>query len=135
MIWTYFKNAPIDYDLITEEISTLLTFKKKISDLGHFPTNYSNISDLKYQFRNQLDKVLFRIANPAGTAYHPAAQAAAFTTELVRNTFNEQLTKKLIETIQVYSPRAQKFLENVNRLALDWELQPRFSDKQKKSSP
>jgi hypothetical protein len=57
-IWTYFKDAPVSAGSITDEILTLLSFKKKISELGHFNTVYTNIDSLKYQFRNQLDKVL-----------------------------------------------------------------------------
>jgi hypothetical protein len=37
-IWTYFKNADIKTGAITDEINTLLEFKKKISGLGHFFT-------------------------------------------------------------------------------------------------
>src|SRR4051812_48210176 len=62
LIWTYFKDAPISAGLITEEITTLIAFKKKLSGLGHFHTVYINIDNLKYQFRNQLDKILAKIA-------------------------------------------------------------------------
>jgi hypothetical protein len=42
-IWTYFKNAPLNTASITDEINTLLAFKKKIANLGHFYTEYTNI--------------------------------------------------------------------------------------------
>src|SRR6187399_2708524 len=42
-IWTYFKNAQINTGSITDEINTLLAFKKKIGGLGHFFTEYTNI--------------------------------------------------------------------------------------------
>src|SRR6185295_14726616 len=61
LIWTYFKDAPINAGAITEEFSTLIAFKKKIGELGHFHTVYNNIDNLKYQFRNQLDKILPKI--------------------------------------------------------------------------
>ncbi len=134
LIWTYFKNAPINYDLITEEISTLLAFKKKVSDLGHFPTHYGNISELKYQFRNQLDKVLAKLGAPNPSPSNTTEGATATkTTEPVRNTFNEQLARRLIEAIQVYSLRAKKFLENVNRIATDWETANPFLRSRKRN--
>jgi GTPase SAR1 family protein len=58
LVYTYFKNAPIDAENITDEIQSLLDFRKKIEDLGHFRTIYKNIDDLKLQFKNQLEKVL-----------------------------------------------------------------------------
>lgn len=105
LIWTYFKNAPTNEEIINEEI---LIFRKKIADLGHFPTNYNNIDNLKYQFRNQLD---------------------IFLSTIIESTFNEILTRRLIEAIQAYSPRAKRFLENATVTATtNWETQPRFSD-------
>jgi hypothetical protein len=57
-MYTYFKNAPIDVENITAQIQSLLDFRKKLDDLGHFRTIYKNIDDLKFQFKNQLEKVL-----------------------------------------------------------------------------
>ena len=58
LVYTYFKNAPIDTEKITDEIQSLLDFRKKLDALGHFRTIYKNIDDLKLQFKNQLEKVL-----------------------------------------------------------------------------
>jgi hypothetical protein len=52
-IWTYFKNAPVDAGSITDEINTLISFKKKIKDLGHFHSTYTNIDNLINQFRDK----------------------------------------------------------------------------------
>jgi Leucine-rich repeat (LRR) protein len=57
-IYTYFKNAQIDLANITEEIFTLLAFKKKLSRLGHYHTHYTSIEDLKLQFQTQLDQLI-----------------------------------------------------------------------------
>ena len=57
-IWTYFKNAPVNTGSITDEINTLLAFKKKIGNLGHFYTEYTNIDNLINKYRTQLDKFL-----------------------------------------------------------------------------
>lgn len=58
LVYTYFKNAPINTEQITDEIQSLLDFKKKLNDLGHYRTVFNNIDDLKFQFKNQLEKVL-----------------------------------------------------------------------------
>ncbi|MCP4607958.1 MAG: GTP-binding protein [Planctomycetes bacterium] len=58
LVYTYFKNAPIDAENITDEIQSLLDFRKKLEDLGHFRTIYKNIDDLKLQFKKQLERVL-----------------------------------------------------------------------------
>lgn len=64
-IWTYFKDAPISTAAITNEINTLLAFKKKLSDLGHFFTVYSSTADLHNQFRDQLDRLFPILINTA----------------------------------------------------------------------
>ena len=58
LIYTYFKNAKIQTEQISDEIKSLLDFRKKIEELGHFRSIYQNIDDLKFQFKNQLEKVL-----------------------------------------------------------------------------
>ena len=57
-IYTFFKDAPILTGDITDEINSLLKFKKKLADLGHFYTSYKTIEDLNLQFCGQLDKLL-----------------------------------------------------------------------------
>jgi hypothetical protein len=43
---------------IGEEVRSLLQFKRKLKDLGHFCTSYTDIEHLKRQFRDQLDMLL-----------------------------------------------------------------------------
>ncbi len=57
-IWTYFKDAPTNTGSLNDMILTLINFKKKLGELGHFYTSYTNIDNLKYQFKIQLDKIL-----------------------------------------------------------------------------
>jgi hypothetical protein len=57
-IYTFFKNAEVRMGSITDEVVSLLNFKKKLGDLGHFYTGYDNIEHLKRQFRDQLDKLI-----------------------------------------------------------------------------
>ncbi len=61
LVYTYFKNAPIDLENITDEIQSLLAFRKKLEGLGHYRTIYKNTDDLKFQFKNQLDKIFQNI--------------------------------------------------------------------------
>ena len=58
LIYTYFKDAAINMSQITPEVLSLLNFKQKLSDLGHFYTIYADINDLKHQFGEQLIKFL-----------------------------------------------------------------------------
>ncbi len=56
-IYTYFKDTPINMSKITSEILSLLNFKEKLKELGHFQTIYADINDLKHQFDQQLIKL------------------------------------------------------------------------------
>jgi hypothetical protein len=59
LVYTYFKNADIKIgDIKEDQILSLLSFKKELSDLGHFYTTYTSIEDLKYKFGEQLAKIL-----------------------------------------------------------------------------
>jgi internalin A len=57
LIYTFFKNAPLNSGEINDEILSLLNFKKKLKELGHFYTGYDNIEHLKRQFKDQLEKL------------------------------------------------------------------------------
>lgn len=58
LIYTYFKDTAINMSKINQEILSLLNFKQKLDDLGHFYTIYADINDLKYKFSEQLIKFL-----------------------------------------------------------------------------
>jgi hypothetical protein len=57
-IFTYCKDAPISTGALNDDVLSLLQFKKKLSDLGHFYTLYKNIDELRYKFNQQLDKLV-----------------------------------------------------------------------------
>ena len=65
LIYTYFKDAAINTGSITSNIISLLEFKEKLKELGHFQTNYKDINDLKFQFNNQLTKFLPKLTGVA----------------------------------------------------------------------
>jgi hypothetical protein len=58
LIYTYFKDVQVNIGSMTKEITTLLAFKEKLDNLGHYPTHYTSIEDLKLQFQQQLDKLI-----------------------------------------------------------------------------
>jgi anti-anti-sigma factor len=59
LIYTYFKGTMINVnDLQEDDLLSLLAFKKRLKDLGHFYTPFANTEDLKLKFRTQLDKLL-----------------------------------------------------------------------------
>jgi hypothetical protein len=108
-IWTYFKNAQIDTGSITDEINTLLAFKKKIGGLGHFYTEYTNIDNLINKFSRQLDLVLPDFINEPKKGLNSKNETKE--TEEVENTFNDLLTKKLLEAISSHNRKAGDFLD------------------------
>jgi internalin A len=58
-IFTYFKDASVNIrSLRQEDLNSLRAFQDKLKELGHFPTFYTSIEDLKLKFRGQLDKIL-----------------------------------------------------------------------------
>jgi hypothetical protein len=56
-IFTYFKDVLISTGSLTDDVLSLLQFKKKLGDLGHFCTPYKNIDELKFKFNQQLEKL------------------------------------------------------------------------------
>ena len=40
------------------DIKSKFKFERQLKALGHFPTPYQDITDLKLQFKNQLDKLI-----------------------------------------------------------------------------
>ena len=73
-IYTYFKNAPINAGQIGPEIMTLLNFKKRLHNLGHFHTSYADINDLKHKFSEQLNKIMPKLAREIEPAFHQEQQ-------------------------------------------------------------
>ena len=63
LIYTYFKDSSISLSQVTSEINSLLNFKRKLSELGHFYTTYKDINHLKYLFDQQLDKFIPDLTN------------------------------------------------------------------------
>jgi hypothetical protein len=59
LIYTYFMQSHGPYDIrMREDLNSLWDFQKKLKDLGHYPTHYTSIEDLKLQFQQQLDTLI-----------------------------------------------------------------------------
>ncbi|MBX2890445.1 MAG: hypothetical protein KF734_05925 [Saprospiraceae bacterium] len=60
-VYTYFKRPetiPGDFLERSDDLNSLISFQKKLRELGHFESVYSNIEDLQLKFQNQLKKIL-----------------------------------------------------------------------------
>ncbi|WP_295798202.1 COR domain-containing protein [Mucilaginibacter sp.] len=59
LIYTFFKNATVDYNLIKKaDINSKFKLEEKLKRLGHFKTIYKDLNDLKNQFKRQLEYFL-----------------------------------------------------------------------------
>lgn len=87
-IFTYFKDAQISTGSVDEDdLISLLTFKKKLSSLGHFYTRYENVDALKLHFGQQLDKLVANgfIELRSDTINGPASGGSAHDATLAGN--------------------------------------------------
>jgi hypothetical protein len=58
-IFVYFRDTQISTATVNErDMMSLFAFRTKLTELGHFPTVYKDIGDLKYHFDQQLDKLV-----------------------------------------------------------------------------
>lgn len=120
-IWTYFKNAQINTGSITDEINTLLAFKKKIGTLGHFYTEYTNIDNLINKYRTQLDKFLPQYGQSEAKVFTGTNRGETIVNqEPVENIFNQLIIKRLIDAIKPYNKKANDFLNTYP----NWETNP-----------
>jgi hypothetical protein len=61
LIYTYFKHSEINIRRVSkEDLISLWAFQEKLDKLGHFRKGYDNVEHLKLQFRDQLDKLLWK---------------------------------------------------------------------------
>ncbi len=71
LIYTFFKNAAVNTGELSKQkkdLMSLWAFQEKLSELGHYQTNYNSIEDLKLKFRDQLDMILEKLAITQDTA-------------------------------------------------------------------
>lgn len=58
-IYTYFKDGDIKISTINpDDVMSLIAFRQRLKNIGHFPTSYENIDTLKHHFSEQLRMLL-----------------------------------------------------------------------------
>ena len=57
IIYTYFKDAPINTSKVSTQFNSVLKFQKKLRSLNHYFTTYKDINELKLSFIQQLNKL------------------------------------------------------------------------------
>ena len=58
-IYTYIMQVDGPYDMrLRGDLNSRWDFEEKLKNLGHYPTYYTSIEDLKLQFQQQLDKLI-----------------------------------------------------------------------------
>jgi hypothetical protein len=58
-IYTYIMQAHGPYDMrLREDLNSRWDFEEKLKNLGHYPTYYTSIDNLKLQFQQQLNKLI-----------------------------------------------------------------------------
>lgn len=86
LIYTYFKDAPVPIGVVNrDDLASMLAFRKRLSDLGHFPKVVTTVAEWLQHFEGQLreylkiidtpppppetpQKILFLAANPSSEA-------------------------------------------------------------------
>jgi Leucine-rich repeat (LRR) protein len=59
LIYTYFMQTEVsNHKSMREALNSLWSFQEKLKALGHYPTEFTSIEDLKLQFRDQLDLLI-----------------------------------------------------------------------------
>ncbi|CCI15460.1 GUN4 domain protein (fragment) [Microcystis aeruginosa PCC 9806] len=107
-IYTYFKDAPINAGQIGPEIMTLLNFKERLHNLGHFHTSYADINDLKHKFSEQLNKIMPKLAGEIEPAFHQEQQEIEQSLKSQNQQLEQQLEQDRLKNAQL--------LERISRL-------------------
>ena len=81
--YTYFKDAPVNTGSITQEIMTLLNFKTKLSQLGHYITSFSKQWTINPLLFGWIITALLRVT--IGSATVAGLTAAGIVAPLVAN--------------------------------------------------
>ncbi|MDJ0732282.1 MAG: GUN4 domain-containing protein [Crocosphaera sp.] len=110
LIYTYFKDSPINLSRITPEINTLLNFKTKLDQLGHFYTTYNNIEDLKFRFSEQLNKI-----------FNSLDLMKSFSKKLTLNTSLEPKKESFKQKFEITQQKLNQYQTEINQLQQELE--------------
>ena len=112
LIYTYFKDEAVNMSQITPDIVSLINFRQKLNELGHFYTKYNNVEDLKYKFSEQLIKVLPKLT---GVLFNKVEQAS----EVEQSAIEQQEEDRIRQQQQAQELRQLR--EEVERLRPEQE--------------
>ena len=123
LIFTYFNQESIPPN---SDNSSLIKFRKKLSDLKHYPTDYNGISDLLLKFDNQLSKIIQQ-ENPSPSILLPGNSTSVINSvisssgvELKDFGFSVLTVNKRGEEVKREKRQAQYFTEELgNSVTLD----------------
>ncbi|PZX61060.1 hypothetical protein LV84_00048 [Algoriphagus ratkowskyi] len=113
-IWTYFKNADIKMaSIVKEDMISLFALKEKFGELGHFYTEYTSIDDLLVKYGRQLNMILpeYETSSDAEFVGKSKEDHSKQQTDEIENTFNDELTPRLLVAISNFNKKAAGFLE------------------------
>lgn len=112
LIYTYFKDEAVNMSQVTPDIVSLINFRQKLNDLGHFYTKYNNVNELKYKFSEQLIKVLPKLTGVLSNKVEQASE--------VEKSINEQEEEEKIRQKQE-AEELRRLREEVERLRQEKE--------------
>lgn len=133
-IYTYFKDAPINAGQIRPEIMTLLNFKERLHNLGHFHTIYADINDLKHKFSEQLNKIMQKLAGEIEPAFHQEQQEIEQAMKSQNQQLEQQLEQERLKNAQLLEriSRLTEQLINCSSVTEKDRIQSRIKIQQKK---
>ncbi|MDJ0902648.1 MAG: GUN4 domain-containing protein [Xenococcus sp. MO_188.B8] len=113
LIFTYFKNKAIQpNDIKEDDILSLLNFKKKLSELGHFHSTFNDINHLKYLFDHQLNKFIPKLTDKIEAASQQEKQELEKSQKQIEQpTFSPKTTVTVTEKKVVDYTKLQELLE------------------------
>ncbi|SFA96858.1 hypothetical protein [Algoriphagus aquimarinus] len=112
-IWTYFKNADIKVgSIVKEDMDSLFALKEKLGKLGHFFTEYTSADDLLLKYGRQLDMIMpeYEANLESELVGNSKESKSEHVAEVIENTFNEELTSRVLLAISSYNKKAAGFL-------------------------
>jgi len=110
-IWTYFKNAEIKTAaIVRDDINSLFDFKERLGAMGHFYTEYTSIQDLLLKYGSQLDMLLPEYESDLNHDDIIKKFPAKKDQEVIKNTFNDELTGRVLLAISNHNKKIRSFL-------------------------
>lgn len=129
-IYTYFKDAPVQIGVVNrDDLASLLDFRKRLSDLGHFPKVVTTVAEWLQHFEWQLREYLKKGVTPPPPpetpqkilflAANPSSEAQLQTDLEYRNIGDELQAGRHRERFALENPRFGLRVEDMTRALRD----------------